>query len=104
MAWILLWAHDSLAEALLLLFVIVWESQSVPAAWLMVLMVYMAKKDAPDQIHIAACRPLSLRSVLGKLFTRVLYLRLKTILKDVYPLEQMGHKEGLGSDAALWAI
>lgn len=104
MAWMLLWAHASLIEALLLLFIIVWESQSIPAAWLMVLMVYMAKKDAPDKTHIASCRPLSLRSVLGKLFTRVLYLRLKTILKDVYPLEQMGYKEGLGSDAALWAI
>ena len=69
----------------------------------MVLMVYMAKKGAPDKTHIASCRPLSLRSVLGKLFTRVLYmyLRLKPILKDVYPLEQMGYKEGLGSDAAL---
>ena len=67
----------------------------------MVLMVYMPKKDAPDRTRIASCRPLPLRSVLGKLFTRVLYLRLKTILKDAYALEQMGYKEGLNSDAAL---
>ena len=60
MAWMLLWAHVSLIEALLLLFVVVWEFQSIPAAWLMVLMVYMAKNDAPDKTHIASCRPLSL--------------------------------------------
>ena len=104
MAWMLLWAHASLIEALLLFFIVVWESQSIPATWLMVLMVYMPKKDAPDRTHITSCRPLSLHAVLEKLFTSVLYLRLKTILKDVYPLEQMGYKEGLGSDATSWAI
>ena len=45
MAWMLLWAHKSLIEALLLLFVVVWGSQSIPVAWLMVRMVYMAKED-----------------------------------------------------------
>ena len=39
MAWMLLWAHASLIEAVLLLFIIVLETQSIPAAWLMVLMV-----------------------------------------------------------------
>ena len=79
MAWMLLWAHASLIEALLLLFIVVWESQSIPAAWLMVLMVYMPKKDAPDRTHIASCRPLSLRSVL-------LYMRLKTIFEGCLPV------------------
>ena len=50
MAWMLLYAHDSLVEALFLLFIIIWESQSILAAWLVVLMVYMAKKDAPDRL------------------------------------------------------
>ena len=61
MAWMLLWAHASLPsfylsirsliEALLLLFVIVWEFQSIPAAWLMVLMVYMAKGCPRQDSH-----------------------------------------------------
>ena len=75
-----------------------------PAAWLMVLMVYIPKGSCREPTNIFENRPLSLRSILGKLYPRILYLRLKTMLMDTWPFFQLGYKEGLGSDQAMWAI
>ena len=104
MAWMILWPLAYLCEVLVRLFAIVWDAARVPEAWLMVLLLYMIKSKSSDPNLISSYRPLSLRSVLGKLFTRIIYRRLQLLLVNVYPVEQMGYKEWLGADVALWAV
>ena len=87
------WKHggDNLFSRLYQLITNAWEVSSVPQAWKDASIVTIYKKA--DRTDCGKCRGMSLLSIAGKIFARILLKRLSThITPEVVPEIQCGFK------------
>ena len=107
MAWmLLLWASDTVINVLIPLFVaiIIWRWGVIPNCWKLGLVRWPPKGNCMVAADLTKHRPLTLRAIIGKLFTRVMLLRLKFVLEPHIPHTQVGYQAQLDSTSALWAL
>lgn len=102
MSWMLLWGPPELWTTILLLFKTIWMWELIPEAWKIALTKFIPKAGCPDLHDLSEHRPLTLRSILGKLYTQVMLFRLKALLDASLPKPQIGFQSQMSSDLALW--
>jgi hypothetical protein len=104
MAWMLLWATETTIDVLIPLFTAIWWWKVIPACWKPGLVRWAPKGGCMVAADLTKHRPLTLRAIIGKLFTRVMLLRLKFVLEHHIPHTQVGYQAQLDSTSALWAL
>ena len=104
MAWMLLWATETTIDVLIPLFTAIWRWGVIPACWKLGLVRWAPKSGCMVAADLTKHRPLTLRAIIGKLFTRVMLLRLKFVLEPHIPHTQVGYQAQLDSTSALWAL
>ena len=104
MAWMLLWASDTVINVLIPLFATIWRWGVIPNCWKLGLVRWAPKGNCMVAADLTKHRPLTLRAIIGKLFTRVMLLRLKFVLEPHIPHTQVGYQAQLDSTSALWAL
>ena len=96
MNWMLVWGGDAVVKALLALYTAVWESGVIPPQWAEAHVTYLYK-GAGKKSEISNYRPISLTSVIAKVFTKILQPRLEKVLHPgLSPFQGCG-KKGSGA-------
>jgi len=70
----------------------------------MAIVRYLKKQSSALDMDISMHRALTLKSVLGKFFTRIMLVRLSLILSPHIPHSQVGYQAQLGSYTTVWAV
>jgi exonuclease III len=104
MAWMVLWGPPVLWTTLLALFSTMWSWEIVAECWKLGHTKYIPKSGCKDPYDIALYRPLTLRAILGKLYTQILLTRLNVILHPHIPKSQFAYQAQMSSDLALWTV
>lgn len=104
MAWMILEAGPRLREAVLDLMRLVWEWGIIPDCWKMAIVRYLKKTQGSLDADIAQHRPITLKAILGKLFTRIMLVRLKMMLEPHIPFNQLGYQSQMDAYTSLCAF
>ena len=96
-------APDRIARGLHRLFLLVWETGRVPAAWRDGVIVPLYKGKGPRS-ECGSYRPISLLSVHGKVFSHVLLNRLSPLLIGCRRPEQSSFTSGRSTADAILAL
>ena len=101
--WMLVWGGEALVTALHKLYSEVWDTGCMPAQWEEALITYIYKGKG-KKTEVSNYRPISLSSVVAKVFTRVLLPRLAKVLEPTLALVQGCGKKGSGAMEHLWSF
>ena len=104
MAWMILIAGTRCKDTIFKLFVLMWKWATIPECWKIALVKYIKKSGDALDMDISQHRPITLKAILGKLFSRVMFIRLKIILEPWIPFPQLGYQAELDSYSVLWAV
>jgi hypothetical protein len=100
----LLWGPPELWDSILCLFCTIWCWELIPDAWKVALVKFIAKHGCTDLHDLSQHRPLTLRAILGKLYTQIVLIRLKALAGHTIPAMQLGFQSKLSADLALWIV
>ena len=97
-------ASDVLAPGLTVVFRRLVRLGSFPACWRQANVTPIQK--GPPTSSVANCRPISITSVLSKVFERLVSVRLGRFMEriGVLPTTQFAHRKGLGTCDALLCV
>ena len=101
--WMLVWGGDAVVGALHALYTAVWDTGVIPTQWMDANITYIWKKKGSKQ-EVSNYRPISLTSVIGKLFTKILLPRLDRVVAPELSEYQGCAKPGSGAVEHLWAF
>ena len=101
--WMLVWGGDAVVGALHALYTVVWDTGVIPTQWMDAHITYIWKKKGSKQ-EVSNYRPISLTSVIGKLFTKILLPRLSRVIAPELSEYQGCAKPGSGAVEHLWAF
>ena len=104
MAWMILMAGKGLQTTILNLMRLIWEWGVIPDCWKMAIVRYLKKTTSSLNTDISQHRPITLKAILGKLFTRIILTRLKVILEPQIPFNQLGYQSEMDAYTSLWAF
>ena len=104
MAWMILEAGQGLKTTILNLMRMVWEWGIIPDCWKVAIVRYLKKTEGSLDADITQHRPITLKAILGKLFTRIILIRMKVILEPRIPFNQLGYQSQMDAYTSLWGF